>query len=141
MGAEGGVKGWKLSGLTDAQYISLLLAYDAEIRKDPYVLGATVFTAGPTPDWNQFATDSISARIPTGGTMPTTFTVGQGVKDLMAQNSDTPESDEHYVPDATGQVFKSETFGAKGLYVWSKQANKTVIIPFGKTVLPPFKVG
>lgn len=58
------------------------------------------------------------------------FNVGQGVKDLMAAQGDAPQSDEHYVNDASGQTFKSETFGSKGLYVWSKTSNKTVILPF-----------
>lgn len=99
-------------------------------------LDSVYFLLGGTPDQaqydilkNQAAYDSFKAA--TGGHVPTTtFNVGQGVKDLMAANGDAPQSDEHYVNDATGATFKSETFGTKGLYVWSKTSNKTVILPF-----------
>lgn len=70
---EGGKPGWQISGVTAEQYVDELIAYNAEIAKDNYVLGATVFTAGPTPDWDTFSTDPISAevirRLP-GGTVP-----------------------------------------------------------------------
>lgn len=57
---EGGTKGWKLMpGLTGQQYLDQLKGYDAEIGKDAYVVGATPFTAGPTPDWSNFETDSL----------------------------------------------------------------------------------
>lgn len=60
MGAEGGTVGWKLSGITGEEYVRLLKAYDTELQRDDFVLGATVFTAGPTPDWANFDTDEIS---------------------------------------------------------------------------------
>lgn len=147
---EGGLGGWKKDGLTDEQYLAELAAYAAEIAKDSYVLGATPFSSGPTSDWSQFDMDTISARIPTGAPpvvvapppkptggppviapKPPTFTVGPGVLALMATQGDKPESDEHYVVDQNGAVFKSETFGAKGIYQWNKEANKTVLLPFG----------
>jgi hypothetical protein len=128
---EGGKGGWQKDGLSPQAYASELVAYDAELAKNSYVLGATPFTSGPTFHWTAFDMDPISPLLPTGGNVPDpTYNVGQGVKDLMAQNGDTPQSDEHYVNDATGAVFKSETFGGKGLYQWNKQANKTVLLPF-----------
>ncbi|MGH2523063.1 MAG: hypothetical protein ACRDH2_11220, partial [Anaerolineales bacterium] len=38
-------------------YVNTLAWYDAELRKDPYVIGATIFTAGaadPANGWNSF---------------------------------------------------------------------------------------
>lgn len=65
---EGGDKqpGWKLQGVSPEDYAAELRAYDAEISKDGYVIGATVFTAGPTHDWNNFSTDEISHLILNG---------------------------------------------------------------------------
>ena len=54
-----GQPGWQNCGITGEQYVAELAAYDAEIVKDSYVLGATVFTAGPTSDWAKFSTDSL----------------------------------------------------------------------------------
>jgi hypothetical protein len=56
---DGGSSGWLSSGLTADQYIAELAAFAAELDKDPYVLYAAVFTAGPTPDWQAFSTDSL----------------------------------------------------------------------------------
>lgn len=135
---EGGKGGWKADGLSASQYAAEVNAYVAEVAKDKQVIAVTPFTSGPTVDWDTFDMDPVSAMLTTtspppqpGGNTVTTFAVGQGVKDLMTQHSDTPQSDEHYVVDEKGNVFKSETFGGKGLYQWNKQANKTVLIPFG----------
>lgn len=69
---EGGPPGWKLAGITDEQYLAELRAYDAEIAKDAYVIGAVVFTAGPTPDWEAFSTDGIEgALVAETGPLPT----------------------------------------------------------------------
>lgn len=57
---EGSSAGWKISGVSAAQYVQELIAYDGEISLDPYVLGATVFTAGaPAGDWVNFDVDGI----------------------------------------------------------------------------------
>lgn len=65
---EGGDKqpGWKLQGVSGEDYLNELIAYNAELEKDDYVIGATVFTAGPSPDWWAFDTDEISDLIPGG---------------------------------------------------------------------------
>jgi GH25 family lysozyme M1 (1,4-beta-N-acetylmuramidase) len=64
---EGSRGGWKMSGLTDEQYLRDLVAYDAEIAKDPYVLGACVFTTSPThdehSDWRPFGVDALCQRL------------------------------------------------------------------------------
>ena len=60
MGAEGGTSGWKKSNITAEQYLKLLKDYQAEIEKDPYVWGATVFGASPTPDWDAFNVDEFN---------------------------------------------------------------------------------
>jgi len=56
---EGGTSGWKLAGITGAQYVNELLAYDAQLSADPYVLGATVFTTGGGYDWGNFDVDDL----------------------------------------------------------------------------------
>ena len=143
---EGGKGGWLADGIAPDRYLAELEGYEAETNRDPYVLGVTPFTAGATRDWSDYGTDVISGRIgtqrvpgvfgqalvpvATGGKVAD-FVVGQGVTELMAKNKDLPLSDEHYVVDSGGRVFKSETFGSKGLYVWSKEANRTVVFPFG----------
>ncbi len=57
-----GGKGWRNDGLSAEEFIDELEAYEAELQKDPYVLGATVFSAGPSDDWRAFDTDEISDR-------------------------------------------------------------------------------
>lgn len=60
---EGGQGGWHRDGISAEQYLQELEAYDAELAKDDYVLGATVFTAGPTPDWQAFEVDSLATSL------------------------------------------------------------------------------
>lgn len=73
---EGGRGGWKRDGISPAAYLDELRAYDAEISRDGYVLGATVFTAGPSADWTAFDVDELvpallgAAPPPGGGTPP-----------------------------------------------------------------------
>lgn len=69
---EGGDKqpGWKLQGVSSEDYAAELRAYNAQIEKDAYVIGATVFTAGPTGDWDNFSTDEISHLIPSDSVAP-----------------------------------------------------------------------
>lgn len=59
---EGGKGGWRADGLSEDAYFAELRAYDAELLKDRYVLGATVFTCGSTPDWQAFDADPIAGR-------------------------------------------------------------------------------
>lgn len=61
--AEGGQGGWKADGLTEDAYLAELLHYESELLKDPYVIAATPFTDGPTPDWNNFDVDPLAARL------------------------------------------------------------------------------
>jgi GH25 family lysozyme M1 (1,4-beta-N-acetylmuramidase) len=60
---EGGKGGWRADGLSEDAYLAELLAYEQELLKDPYMLAATPFTGGPTPDWQNFTTDPISGRL------------------------------------------------------------------------------
>lgn len=60
---EGGKGGWRADGLSEDAAAAELLAYDAELHKDRYVIAATPFTAGPTPDWSNFDTDPLSGRM------------------------------------------------------------------------------
>ena len=60
-GVDGGVvampkRGWKTYCRDRAHYMAQLAMFDAELAKDPYVLTATVFTAGPM-GWENFEVD------------------------------------------------------------------------------------
>jgi len=69
---EGGKGGYVADGVSEDAYLAELVAFDAELMRDPYVIGATVFTAGPTPDWNAFTTDPLSGRlVALAGPLPT----------------------------------------------------------------------
>ncbi|MBX6770894.1 MAG: hypothetical protein IRY83_04160 [Chloroflexi bacterium] len=71
-----GQGGWRRDGISAEQYVAELIAYDTELQRDSYMIGATVFTAGATDDWRDFDTDGItdpllarlSAVRQTGGT-------------------------------------------------------------------------
>ena len=68
---EGGTPGWKLGGISGTQYVNEQLAYDAELSRDPYVLGATVFTTGGAPSgWGNFDVDDLVPLIIGGGGPP-----------------------------------------------------------------------
>jgi hypothetical protein len=58
-----GEAGWKRCGISADEYVRELIAYSHEIARDPYVLGATVFTAGPTHDWDAFDVDEVTPLI------------------------------------------------------------------------------
>ncbi len=75
---EGGPAGWRLCGISGEQYIAQLLAYNAELEKDDYVIGATPFTCGPTADWAAFDLDGDCSRI-AGGAPPKISFGGTGM--------------------------------------------------------------
>ncbi len=70
---EGREAGWRKCGISGEQYVNQLLAYNAELEKDDYVIGATPFTSGPTPNWQAFGLDGDSWRIPGGTPQPIRF--------------------------------------------------------------------
>lgn len=67
---EGGKGGWKRDGLSPQAYAAELLAFNAELEKLPYVLGATPFTGGPAPEWDNFDTDPLVDLILAGQPPP-----------------------------------------------------------------------
>ena len=68
---EGGMSGWRISGVNAQQYVAELLAYDAEIAKDNYVIGATIFEAGSQGDmWWNFDIDELVPAILQAGPIP-----------------------------------------------------------------------
>ncbi len=94
---DGGGRGWQISGLTPAQYAAELATYAAALAEDSYVLGATVFTAGPTPDWTNYSTDDVDTSSFTGGSQmvaSTSSAAAQGTASaqLAAQFSFTAEA-------------------------------------------------
>jgi len=60
---SGGQAGWQRQGVSPADYVAELIDYDSRILEDGYVLGATAFTNGPTPDWTAFDLDGLVAAI------------------------------------------------------------------------------
>lgn len=80
---QGGMAGWKRNGISAEQYVAELRAYANEIERDTYVLGATVFTAGPTPDWDAFSTDDLDV----GGLMSTQLDLEARIARLEQQNA------------------------------------------------------
>lgn len=49
-GKEGG---WQKAGLSLEQYVAQMCAYEAELRQDPYVKAAFLFTAGASRKWKK----------------------------------------------------------------------------------------
>lgn len=57
---EGGQGGWRRDGISAEEYAQELLAYDAELARDDYVLGAAVFTSRSfDPTWDPFAVEDV----------------------------------------------------------------------------------
>ncbi len=54
-----GTPGWTTQGVSGADYVRELVRFDQELQRDPYVVGAAVFSAGPTDDWRAFDTDAL----------------------------------------------------------------------------------
>ena len=55
LGAIGqGRRGWRSAGITARQYVDQLAWYDCQLSLDHYVIGATVFSYGSTPDWRDY---------------------------------------------------------------------------------------
>lgn len=57
---------WEMQGLTSNSpefYINQLAWYDSEMRRDRYVIGATIFTAGGAGTWDSFDIDDIAEAL------------------------------------------------------------------------------
>lgn len=135
--------GFKAQGITDEDFLKELEAYDLKLKADPAVMGATGFTTSPTDDWKAkgFDLDSLAKAAlaksvitvlrgqskPNGG-VPVAgqdkWTVGPGMAQKMKEQADKPISNEHYLGD-----FMSVAFGNKGIYIYSKEANRTFFLP------------
>lgn len=59
---EGGKGGWRKDGILEAQYRLELLSYDQALQYYPYVIGAAVFTSGPTYNRRDYGTDNLGLR-------------------------------------------------------------------------------
>ena len=57
-----GKMGWKSFGMSWEQYRQQIAEFYTELDKDPYVMGAGLFTCGPTPDWDSFVIDDNMIR-------------------------------------------------------------------------------
>lgn len=98
-----------------------------------FILGGTADQAAHDILKQPIAYQSFKAwrpHVPNPTPNPTAIDVGQGVKDAMAAHGDAPTTNEHYLTDAKGFTFKSETCGTKGKCEWWKETNRTVYIPF-----------
>lgn len=61
---EGGQPGWLRCGISAEQYLQELMAYDAAIQQDSYVIGGTPFTAGAAGgEWKYFDVDTLVPAI------------------------------------------------------------------------------
>lgn len=65
--------GWKAQGIDAQTYANEISAWNKELEKDSYIVGATIFGAGPY-GWEDFNTDSMSDQLLVplyDGTIPT----------------------------------------------------------------------
>jgi N-acetyl-anhydromuramyl-L-alanine amidase AmpD len=116
-GAKG--RGWREQEISAEDYLGELVEFDAEIQKDDYVLGATVFTAGPYDDWRDFDVDEfadlvryedkapwsvvVSKPPQGGGETVSTFRIGNlDVNDLRTALSTHPTA--RYAARGLGQI-------------------------------------
>lgn len=77
---EGGAPGWRISGISGEAYVNELLAYDAHLSADAYVLGATVFTTGGfDTGWGNFDVDELVGLIIGTGPPPTRYSCVDGI--------------------------------------------------------------
>ncbi len=75
--------------------------------------------------WDRLSEGEFAAPQPQpGGNEMADFTIGPGVRAKIAEMVDTACSDEQWI----GSVY-SITFGGKGIYIYSKQANRTYFLP------------
>lgn len=118
---EGGKGGWKKDGVSADYYTKELLAYDAEISKDAYVLGATPFSSGPTPDWAAFDMDPISPHLPSGGNVPN---VGQGFQKCVPLIGQFIEDEIYHAPGTAQETSLAIT--SAGYAVYRKATNETI---------------
>lgn len=103
-GIDGGVigqpkRGWKTYATMD-QYVQQLAWYESELRKDPYVLSATIFTAGPYIDWMDFeVTEELAEKLKQalGGISPVpNYSIGIDVSDWQGDINHRAVSDDGY---------------------------------------------
>jgi len=117
---EGGIGGWIADGLSPSRYAAELTAYDTEISKDSYVLGATPFTAGPTPDWANYSTDTVSSLL--AGVSPVA-TVGQGFTKCISFIGGFIQDQLYHFPGTANET--SLAVAERGYAVWRKSTNET----------------
>lgn len=86
---EGGQAGWQNCNISGEQYLNECSTFADAIDQDSYVLGATLYTAGPTPDWEKFSTDVLdtSRFYVTEATMPLDPATQATIDQLKAQNA------------------------------------------------------
>lgn len=124
---DGNNHGW-LTYYTPNKYMDILKAYDVELLKDPYVVGATIFQYGAGGDWAKFEIKSIGKRIAdyvasTGGgafPLPTSVT-------LPAQPGEPSPSIPSGPPPPTVTPVPSTPSPAITLYVVQFSDNLTTI--------------
>jgi hypothetical protein len=118
---EGGGRGWRNSTTAEG-YLAELSAYDAELQKHNYVIGAAVFTSGGGQYWRDYDIDSLIDQI--GGKTMSDIYVGPGVQAKMKEMQDEPITSEIYEPGG----HYSLTFGKKAVYIYSKDADTVAVL-------------
>lgn len=129
---------WEDDAVAPEQYVNELTSYDAELQKDEYVVGATLFTCGPTGDWDAFGVDDLADRVGLGGTVsswsrgntgvPTarTSTVGEGFR--RATDLIGPWREDELYHAAGTEHETSLAIGATGYAVWRRATNETIVV-------------
>lgn len=148
---EGGYGGWKADGVSSDQYLGELVAYDACLQADSYVLGGTVFTSGYYKPWQDFDTDELAERLAaltdtTPISTPPSFLlpadpvpapaglqVGEGFqRALSAYPAIRPlagfSAEQYLTSQVDGEVHLSWLPLEQGLLVWHKRSNRTWIL-------------
>ena len=151
-------RGWRRAGITAAQYAQQLAAYDTEIQKDAYVLGACIFTCGCNQDWVDFDInneDAIADYIRTNTTGPAawpagashtplpapapegnTLIIGAGLRKAESLVGPFLESEQYHFPGTDHEV--SLAVGEKGYATWSRTTNEVIAYAYDGTVYRDF---
>jgi len=129
--AEGGDRqpGWKLQGISRETYAQELLAYAAELEKDPYVVGAVAYTFGAWNDFAGFESGDIADLMPAanqfitiaGSNNVSTIEFVLGFKDYAAKHPEVGTAVEDLQYDLYGNAWQHS---ANGLLFWHKAKNE-----------------
>ncbi len=125
---EDGARGWKKFGISPQTYLQQLIEYDHLIQNDEYIVGATPFTSGATPDWSSFDTDGLVGHmaldplapglaIPSYEESKMDYTFSLGFADYAAEHPEIGTAAGSLFYDADGNA---RQLTSSGMLVWLK---------------------